>query len=276
MEPLQPVYTAALYRPLHRELMMLLGGLSPGDWLRPTVCREWAVRDIAAHLLDVDVRRLSLLRDAHEGAVPEPPIRDNTDLVAWLNRLNADWVQAARRMSPQVLRSFLEVTGLEVAAYVEGLDMMAPARFPVAWAGETASLNWFDVGRDYTERWHHQQQIRDAVGASGLISREWLFPVLALFVRALPHTYRDVRADGCVELRIEGEAGGVWSLERREGWDLFCGTAGRADCIVTLDQDTAWRLFTKGIGPGEAARRVRIDGAEHLGRPFLGSLAVMA
>jgi uncharacterized protein (TIGR03083 family) len=278
MEPLQPVYTAALYRPLHRELMMLLGSVSPDDWLRPTVCRGWAVRDIAAHLLDVDIRRLSLLRDAHEGVVPESSIRDHADLVGWLNRLNADWVQAARRMSPQVLRSLLELTGPEVAAYVEGLDMMAPARFPVAWAGETASLNWFDVGRDYTERWHHQQQIRDAVGAPGLTGRDWLFPALALFVRALPHTYRDVpaRAGQRIEFRIEGEAGGVWTLERRKEWELFCGTADHADCTVALDQDTAWRLFTKGIAPEEAARRVRIGGAEHLGRPFLGSLAVMA
>ena len=41
------------------------------------------------------------------------------------------------------------------------------AIFSVAWAGESESENWFDVARDYTERWHHQQQIRDAVGRPG-------------------------------------------------------------------------------------------------------------
>jgi hypothetical protein len=33
----------------------------------------------------------------------------------------------------------------------------------VAWAGEAESKNWFHVARDYSEKWHHQQQIREAV-----------------------------------------------------------------------------------------------------------------
>ena len=31
-------------------------------------------------------------------------------------------------------------------------------------AGEAVSANWFDVAREFTERWHHQQQIRLAIG----------------------------------------------------------------------------------------------------------------
>jgi len=279
MEPLDPVYTFGLYRPLHRELMALLGSLSPSDWLRPTVCAGWAVRDIAAHLLDVDIRRLSFLRDGLDPVAPGSPIRDHAGLVEYLNGLNADWIRAARRISPSVLISLLEITGPQVASHVEGLDMEAPARFPVGWAGETISLNWFDVGRDYTERWHHQQQIRDAVGAPALTSRDWLSPVLALFVRALPHAYRDAQASAGqrVELAIEGEAGGTWSLERQsDGWQLYSGPAGTPACRITMDQDTAWRLFTKGMDREEARRRVRMEGAAHVGEPLLGALAVMA
>ena len=75
---------------------------------------------------------------------------------------------------------------------------------------------WFDIGREYTERWLHQQQIRDAVGAPGLTGRAWLHPTLDIFVRALPHTFRHARAapGSSVRVEIEGEAGGVWTVVR--------------------------------------------------------------
>ena len=53
-------------------------------------------------------------------------------------------------------------------------DPDAPAVFSVAWAGEDKSAHWFDVAREYTEKWHHQQQIRDAVGRPDLASRRHL------------------------------------------------------------------------------------------------------
>jgi hypothetical protein len=125
------------------------------------------VRDIALHLLDVDIRRLSFARDGGDLPQPGSAIESYSDLVKFLNRLNADWVSAGRRISSRLPIELLGLTGPLVAEHVASLDMQAVARFPVAWAGEQVSLNWFDVGRDYTERWHHQQQIRDAVNASG-------------------------------------------------------------------------------------------------------------
>ena len=68
----------------------------------------------------------------------------------------------------------LAVTGPQDAAYQGSLDPHAPALFNVAWAGEQTSPNWFDIGQEYTERWHQQEQIREAVGAPGLTARRWL------------------------------------------------------------------------------------------------------
>jgi uncharacterized protein (TIGR03083 family) len=278
MEPVAPILTAHLYAPLHDELITLLGGLAPADWRRPTVCPGWMVRDLVAHLLEVDLRRLSLVRDRLEMAPPDPPIRSYHDLVDFLNRLNADWIRAAQRLSPRVMLDLLAVTGPQVAEHVASLDMDTPSRFAVSWAGDDVSPNWFDVGRDYTERWHHQQQIRDAVGARGLTDREWLFPVLDLFMRSAPFTYRDTPAPAgaAIEFHIEGDAGGVWTLVRGSDWELFRGPVDRPVCTIRLGQDAAWRMFTKGIGREEAVRRARIEGEAALAAPFLGSLAVMA
>ncbi|MEO6196827.1 MAG: hypothetical protein ABIP58_01850, partial [Dehalococcoidia bacterium] len=93
----------------------------------------------------------------------------------------------------------------------------------VSWAGESESPNWFDLAREYTEHWHHQAQIREGAGLPMLYEPRLFAPVLETFVRALPHTFRDVdAADGThVTLRITGAAGESWSLVRQAGgWHL--------------------------------------------------------
>jgi uncharacterized protein (TIGR03083 family) len=278
LRPLEPLWLVDRFGPLHAELIALLRGLAPGDWHRPTACALWSVRDITAHLLDDDLRRLSSHRDG------QPPPSDGAidgyaSLVAMINRMNAEWVAVARRMSPRVLIELLEVTGPMVVELFRSIDPHAPAHWAVAWAGEEASAHWFDVGRDYTERWLHQQQVRDAVGAPPLTGREWLHPVLDLFVRAVPVAYRAVvREDGtAVRLAIEGPAGGDWTLRREAGaWQLLAGRHPAPDATVAMSDDTAWRLFSKGLGRDAACARVRIDGDQALGEVALGALAMMA
>ena len=63
LEPLAPLDCAPLLAPLHRELLSLLGEMHPADWARRTVARLWSVKDVVAHLLDTDLRRLSFQRD---------------------------------------------------------------------------------------------------------------------------------------------------------------------------------------------------------------------
>jgi uncharacterized protein (TIGR03083 family) len=259
--------------------MALLRGLSPDDWQRRTRAGSWRVRDVAAHLLDTTLRTLTFHRDRVPLPPPDAPITGYAGLVAHLDALNADWVKAARRIGPRLLVDLLELTGAQASSFFEGLDPFAPALFPVAWAGEDASLNWLDTGREYTERWHHQQQVREAVGAPLLAERRWLFPVLDVSMRALPFAYRDVEAGPgqAVAFVVTGDAGGAWSLRREaEGWRLFVGEAEGPACRTAVDADTAWRIFFKAIARPEAESRVRFEGDERLGRVFLSTLAVMA
>jgi uncharacterized protein (TIGR03083 family) len=277
LRPLEPVLVLDRFAPLHAELITLLRGLAPDDWGRPTACALWSVRDIAAHLLDDDLRRLSFHRDGQ--APPAGGAMGRAELVAFVNRMNAEWVAVARRMSPQVIVDLLEVTGPWVVDLFRATDPFAPAHWAVTWAGEETSPHWFDVGRDYTERWLHQQQIRDAVGAPPLTDRVWLHPVLELFVRALPVAYQDTSAEPgtTVGLAIAGQAGGDWSLRREEGgWRLYSGRVPDAAATVGMTDDTAWRLFSKGL-KGEAARaRVTLGGDQALAAVAVGALAVLA
>jgi hypothetical protein len=45
---------------------------------------------------------------------------------------------------------------------------------------------------------------------------------------------------------------------------------------VTLDQADAWRLFTKGLPPMDAARTVNIEGDRRLGLRVLDAVAIIA
>jgi uncharacterized protein (TIGR03083 family) len=273
-----PVNLVELFPGLHLELTKLLRGMSAADWSRPTACALWSVKDIVAHLLDTAFRRLSFGRDGLD-ATPDKAIASHGDLVAYLNRLNAEWVAAARRLSPRLLIELLDHVEPELHAFFQSLDPHATASFGVAWAGEETSANWFDIGREYTERWLHQQQIREAVGAPGLSGRTWLHPALDIFVRALPFTYQEVEAPAGRSLRVEirGAAGGVWTLVRSlADWRLFMGSDPTAAARVSLDQEAAWKLFSKGLSLQEAQQHIRIEGDVALGQPVLGSLAVMA
>jgi uncharacterized protein (TIGR03083 family) len=277
LEPMTLIDTAPLFPDLHAELIGLLRGLEDADWEKPTVAGEWRVRDVAAHLLDGDLRRLSAGRDAHQPPL-DAPVSSFADVVRLIDGQNAGGVAYARRLSPRVITDLLEVTGRWVADYVAGLPPRGDALYSVAWAGEARSENWMDTGREYTERWHHQMQIRDAVGAPGLLGRRWLHPLLDLSVRALPRAYAGVAAaDGtAVVLRVEGEDENTWSVVRERGeWTVFRGAPADPAVKVTVDADAAWRLLFNALAVSEARARVRVDGDATLAEPLLRARAVM-
>jgi hypothetical protein len=125
----------------------------------------------------------------------------------------------------------------DVADWFESLSLDAPALFPVSWAGEQASAGWFDIGREFTELWHHQQQIRMAVGADMRSDPRYLGAVIDVAVRGLPHAFRDVAAapGETVAIDISGPAGGRWTLVRgAERWTLSRGEPSVATARIRL------------------------------------------
>lgn len=271
------IQTTHLFKPLDDKLIELLRSLSKEDWHRPTLAKQWTVKDVAAHLLDTALRGLAL-RDGH---INEPGVQINAyaDLVKYLNSLNAEWVIAARRISPEVLTDFLEDTGRQHAAYMASLDMNADSPYSVAWAGEDRSKMWFHVAREYTERWHHQQQIREATGKQGIMSRQFFHPCIATFLCGLPHTYRDVKADAgaAIHIIIETEAGGDWYLVYDGSkWQLSSNKPNIITATISIPPDVSWKLFTKGISAEQAKAQVAIKGDEQLASIILNMVAVIA
>lgn len=276
MKELQPIIVTNLFPEVLDELLALLATLSEEEWACPTVAPGWTVKDVALHLLGDEVGMLSRRRDGF--SLPAPPLDNWETLVAFLNQLNDTWVQAARRISPRLLCDLLRLTGEQVNDYFRTLDPYAIGG-PVSWAGLQAAPVWLDLAREYTERWHHQQQIRDAVNKPGLLEPRYFAPVLDAFVYALPHTFRQVDAveKTLVALTITGEAGGRWGL-RREGdkWTLYADVTEDADAEAILPQEVAWRLFSKGMTSTEARDHATLQGDLSLAEKLLDTVSVIA
>lgn len=166
INPLKPIFIAHLFPKVDGMLLELLRSLSPEDWEKQTVSPKWKVKDLAAHLLDTALRGVSIARDGY--APPAPNIDSRAALGAYIDRLNEEGVKVYRRLSPEVLISLMETACKQLAEYHAGRDPFALAPYGVSWAGEEKSANWFDTAREFTERWHHQQQIRLAVERPGV------------------------------------------------------------------------------------------------------------
>jgi len=277
IEPLKPILTADLFPKLDGLLLGLLRSLVPADWEKQTVSPSWKVKDVAAHLLDTALRGVSMGRDGY--MAESPAINSSADLAAFINRLNREGVTVYRRLSPAVLITLMEVAVKSLAELHASRDPDAMAPFGVSWAGEEKSANWFHTAREFTERWHHQQQIRLAVDKPGIITRELYFPVLDCFLRALPFAYRSISAKPgtYAQIIISGECGGSWYLYRDgKTWQLIEKPFGEKASETIIPQEIAWRIFTKGISRESALEQVCVSGNGDLGVHVLNMVSIVA
>jgi len=251
-----------------------LGSLPADDWFRPTIAGNWTVKDVAAHLVADDLGRLSSDRDGHREPW-EPAVEP---LKAYIDRRNGEWVAATRRLSPAVIRSLLDLGGRETQGLFASIDPLGIGS-PVSWAGPVPAPNWLDLARELTERWHHQQQIREAVGAPLLNDPGFLGPVLATFAFALVPPFRHVEAPTgtTVQLLVEGRSGGDWTLVRDEGgWDLRVGRPNAPDGVVAMSEDTAWRMYVRALTRREVEGRSTSAGDPRLTGPILEAFALVS
>ena len=279
-----PVLAADLFPVERAELLQTLRGLTADEWQASTVCPGWSVADVVRHLLVVDLQQLSGGRDAFAppGTIG-PHDRGFDALVSFLDEQNERRVDGLRWLSPGVLVDLLAATGPLVHAAVAAMDPDAIGQ-TVSWASDTPAPNWLHVARELTERWTHQQQIRDATGRPTLAG-PLLHACLATFARALPRAFADAEAPvGTVaHLQVTGADGGDWYVVRDDGGDRRVWALGdeaarlpaAPSAAAVVDQDTAWRRLTKGIDVSAARSVTALRGDERLAERLLHAVAVI-
>lgn len=271
----KPVIVVDLLPEILDRLLRLLSSLHEEEWDTPTICAGWSVKDVALHLLGVEIGNISSRRDRHHlGGT----IEAWEQLVDYLNRWNQEWVEVARRTSPPLLIELLGFVGEKACQYFRSLDPMELGG-SISWAGPERRPVWLDIAREYTERWHHQQHIRDAVDQPGVKRPKYLKPVLETFVWALPRAFRHASGpEGTsIMLSIAGDSGGNWTLLRGKGaWRFYQGKPEEPGTEILMEQDFAWRFFTKGSGTEATRKHIQIRGDENLAGPVFEMVSIIA
>jgi len=287
-----PHDTASLIALDRARLLELLDALAAADWDRPTRCPGWRVGDLAAHLLGDDLGYLAGHRDGHIGSRP-PDGADGADegvFIDWLDRLQDDWVRAARRLSPTSVVDLLRWTAPQLVAVVAAEDPSERVA-EVSWAGRAPVPRWLDHARELSERWIHRQQVLDALGSPPDLRADLFGPVLdglrwAYPFRLAPHP----RPPGSeVAILVEGSAGRwAWAV-RCDGDRWTFAEPGPAErpppapgprpapgpvATLAMTDDQAWRLLSNNLDVAVHGRP-STDGDPELVAALLGTRAII-
>ena len=266
-----PILCAPLLRKVDAMLLELLASLGPEEWDLQTVAPRWKVRDVAAHLLDTVLRKLSLVRD---GWVVEVPA---DDLSGFIRRLNHEGVAVYRRLSPAVLISLMRWR----AARAPLSRVARPLR-----AGRVRR----ELGgrRAFPELVRHGARIDRTLAPSAADPARRRTPgphdsgVVSPRARLLPARLAPRLSSHRRPARHQGPGGDLRRMRRRlanqteETRWAATGPADGWDSRIVIPQDIAWRVFTKGIAREEAERQVAHGRRPDLGLRVLDLTAIVA
>jgi hypothetical protein len=85
-----------------------------------------------------------------------------------------------------------------------------------------------------------------------------------------------VKSGFLAQFDVSGECGGSWYLFRDGGaWTLIASPAGEKISEVTIPQEIAWRIFTKGISFDEARAQVQVTGDDVVGIQILKMISIV-
>lgn len=256
----KPIDARLLFASELASLLDVLRALRPAEWSR-TAVPGWSVHDLAAHILGDYHGRLGWRATGFQ-----PAFAPGERLEAFVHRVNQHWVDLHADHSPDALITALEQAGAQVSRHFETVDLETTG-LGVSWAGADPAPQWLDIAREFTEYWTHRQQIRHATDRGTDPEPRPLSTVLDTFMRALPHTLRDVSAavGTQVQVAVDGPGGGTWTVTATaDRWSLAEAPSGRPTASVKLDPETAWRLCTRGIDPSTALTLARIHGERRL------------
>ncbi len=275
------IETLELFPVLTSELVKLLKEINITDWNKPSPVKGRTVKDLVSHLIDSSLRRLSVQRDKYTSKSVKVDIKSYADLVEYIQYLNKEWMKTTERLSPQIILELLEYSEGRLYEFFKALEPEGKAIFPVQWAGEEESKNWFDIAREYTEKWHHQMQIRLALNKPLLLERKFTEPLYDTFMLGLPHLYRDMKnypAGETIKITLTGNLNKSWFLKKLEDkWILVDKLNKEAKTKIRFPDKDAWIIFTNTDRDKEKYKsKIDIAGDDKLGYKLIDFVTVLS
>ena len=208
---------AALFGAERARLNDLLAGLRRADWQRPSPCPGWSILGLCGHLLGDDFGLLARHRDHHYGT-PPPAGATESEFVAWLDEMQAEWVGAARRLSPRLITDLLQWTGPQIAGTFRREDPRARTA-SVSWRSGPVPA-WLDQARELSEYWIHRQQLLQGLGRPSDLRADLAGPVLDGLRWAYPCRLAQAppRPGDTVTIAVTGPVTVTWHLVAAGHW----------------------------------------------------------
>lgn len=278
---MEQIETLHLFPKLTEKFLKLLRELEPSDWLRPSPIKGRTVKDLVSHVIDGSLRNISMQRDNFMDNSNVPNINSYDELINHIQKLNTDWMIASKRLSPKILIDLLEYSEKEFYEFMKSKNPKGKALFSVAWAGETESENWFDIAREYTEKWHHQMQIRLALDKPIFLDTEYSEPLYDTFMIALPHLYREFsnfEKGTKIKISLTGKLNKSWIIEwQTDKWIFTDSIKPEIYTSVEIPDDIAWKIFTNTDRDKEKyITKIKINGDKSIGLKLLDLVTVMS
>jgi uncharacterized protein (TIGR03083 family) len=261
MNPLEPYVRA--WSGAVDEVLALGAELDAADWSRPTDCPAWTVKDVLAHLADVET---ALCR-----TTPYPPRPE-------LREVGPEHTQAGVSQraghAPEALLDELRTSADVRRAALDPLPdptvppPVTPAGLP--WSWETLLRN------RAIDLWVHEQDIRRATGRPGALDTLGAQVTTATFAAGMPYVVGKVlRPPAGTTIRWHATGAVPVDLTVRMGDD------GRAAVVDAPERPTvALSMTSEDFAVLAAGRRapdrveVTVDGDAELGRHALAAMAV--
>ncbi|MGH3802483.1 MAG: maleylpyruvate isomerase family mycothiol-dependent enzyme [Pseudonocardiaceae bacterium] len=218
----------------HRELDVMLNGLTQSEWERPSRCPGWSVSDVVLHLAQTDELTLASATGRFADAFGEVAV--DVDTAAALA------VERERGPVGVAVRDRWRAAAEAVAQMFEGCDPSSR----LVWVAGELSARTFATTR-LSETWIHSGDIAQALGRE-LPVTDRLWHIARLAWRTLPYAFarsgQELR--GPVAVYLTAPDGSIWSFEadsaittvRGPALD-FCLVAGRrlAPTMSSLEAD---------------------------------------
>jgi uncharacterized protein (TIGR03083 family) len=248
-----------------RSIDELCSTLSDEEWLRPTGCPGWTVKDNIAHLIDYESRALGRPGPEHTPA----DVSHTKNAMGESNEVGVDYRRA--KSGPEVLDEFREVTAARLAQ-LQALTADDLKREIVTPAGPGTLADMLRLRM--MDTWTHEQDMRRALNQPGNTEGPAAQEAVGFFTGFLPIIVgkRASAPDGAT---VVVEIGDV----HRSAIEVV---AGRAN-VVELEPETP--TVALSIPPSTFAALVGgrsdtpddavIKGDESLGRAILAQLAFL-
>jgi uncharacterized protein (TIGR03083 family) len=248
--------------------------LTPEEWLLPTECPGWTVRDQVAHIAALEHKLLGL---------PEPTLELPTDLPHVRNdfgRVTERGILARRDLPvAELLAEFDNVTD-ERLTYLRSAPLDPEALVPGVMSRELPLVRM--LATRVFDCWTHEQDVRRAVGRPGnldgpaaAVSRDWIVQslpyVVAKRAAAVPGTTVSFDVDGPLTVNATVAVGD-------DGRGMLRDAAAAPPALaaptahLSTDWETLARLAAGRVEPLHAT--VAVDGDRELAERILAAMPI--